>query len=152
MAQLVASDEQRRELPLKGDVARLSELGQGLIATHMLTGRKQRADISERKSEALGAQVGSLAQILGNKQARGAFGEVQLRQLIEDRLPADGFAWQHTLSNGTRCDCLIRLPHPPGPIAVDSKFPLEAWLAASTGRRVVFMLRIYPVASSRVLH
>ena len=87
-------------------------------------------DAARANMEALGAQVGSLAQILGNKQARGAFGEVQLRQLIEDRLPADGFVWQHTLSNKTRCDCLIRLPHPPGPIAVDSKFPLEAWLAA----------------------
>jgi DNA recombination protein RmuC len=87
-------------------------------------------DAARANMEALGAQVGSLAQILGNKQARGAFGEVQLRQLVEDRLPADGFVWQHTLSNRTRCDCLIRLPHPPGPIAVDSKFPLEAWLAA----------------------
>jgi DNA recombination protein RmuC len=87
-------------------------------------------DAARANMEALGAQVGSLAQILGNKQARGAFGEVQLRQLVEDRLPAECFAWQHTLSNKTRCDCLIRLPHPPGPIAVDSKFPLEAWLAA----------------------
>ena len=79
--------------------------------------------------EALGAQVGTLAQLLGDKQARGAFGEVQLRDLVEDRLPTAGFSWQHTLSNGTRCDCLIRLPHPPGPIAVDSKFPLEGWHA-----------------------
>ena len=44
-------------------------------------------DAARANMEALGAQVGSLAQILGNKQARGAFGEVQLRQLIEDRLP-----------------------------------------------------------------
>ncbi|TPG59604.1 DNA recombination protein RmuC [Roseomonas nepalensis] len=87
-------------------------------------------DAARANMEALGAQVGSLAQILGNKQSRGAFGEVQLRQLVEDRLPADGFAWQHTLANRTRCDVLIRLPYPPGPIAVDSKFPLEAWLAA----------------------
>ena len=87
-------------------------------------------DAARANMEALGAQVGTLAQILGNKQSRGAFGEVQLRQLVEDRLPADGFAWQHTLTNRTRCDVLIRLPYPPGPIAVDSKFPLEAWLAA----------------------
>lgn len=79
--------------------------------------------------EALGSQVTSLAAMLGNKQARGAMGEVQLRELVQDRLPADGFSWQHTLSNGTRCDCLIRLPFPPGPIVVDSKFPLEAWAA-----------------------
>ncbi|MFH5925301.1 DNA recombination protein RmuC [Roseomonas xinghualingensis] len=87
-------------------------------------------DAARANMEALGAQVGSLAQILGNKQSRGAFGEVQLRQIVEDRLPPDGFVWQHTLANRTRCDVLIRLPHPPGPIAVDSKFPLEAWLAA----------------------
>ncbi|MBO1073027.1 DNA recombination protein RmuC [Roseomonas marmotae] len=86
-------------------------------------------DAARQNMEALGSQVGSLAAILGNKQARGAFGEMQLRQLIEDRLPAEGFAWQHVLSNGMRCDCLIRLPHPPGPVVVDSKFPLEAWQA-----------------------
>lgn len=86
-------------------------------------------DAARQNMEALGAQVGTLASILGNKQSRGAFGEMQLRQLIEDRLPPEGFSWQHVLSNGTRCDCLIRLPHPPGPVVVDSKFPLEAWQA-----------------------
>jgi DNA recombination protein RmuC len=86
-------------------------------------------DAARANIDALGGQVRSLAAVLGNKQARGAMGEVQLRDLVADRLPATGFAWQHTLSNGTRCDCLIRLPFPPGPIAVDSKFPLEAWAA-----------------------
>ena len=86
-------------------------------------------DAARASLEALGGQVTSLAAVLGNKQARGALGEVQLRDLVQDRLPPSGFAWQHTLSNGTRCDCLIRLPFPPGPIAVDSKFPLEAWAA-----------------------
>jgi DNA recombination protein RmuC len=86
-------------------------------------------DAARANIESLGGQVQSLAAILGNKQARGAFGEVQLRDMLADRLPAEGFTWQHTLSNGTRCDCLIHLPFPPGPIAVDSKFPLEAWRA-----------------------
>ncbi|WP_235961789.1 DNA recombination protein RmuC [Falsiroseomonas selenitidurans] len=86
-------------------------------------------DAARANMEALGSQVGALAAVLGNKQARGALGEVQLRDLVADRLPASGYAWQHTLSNGTRCDCLIHLPFPPGPIAVDSKFPLEAWTA-----------------------
>ncbi|MFC7607707.1 DNA recombination protein RmuC [Teichococcus aestuarii] len=83
-------------------------------------------DAARQNMEALGAQVNALAGILGNKQSRGAFGEMQLRQLIEDRLPQESFSWQHTLSNGTRCDCLIHLPYPPGPVVVDSKFPLEA--------------------------
>lgn len=86
-------------------------------------------DAARANIEQLGTQVTSLASILGNKQARGAFGEVALREMLADRLPAGSWAWQHTLANGTRCDALIRLPHPPGPIAVDSKFPLEAWRA-----------------------
>ena len=36
---------------------------------------------------------------------------------------------QATLSNGKRADCLIHLPNPPGPIAIDAKFPLEAYEA-----------------------
>ncbi len=86
-------------------------------------------DAARANIEALGGQVTSLAAILGNKQARGAFGEVQLRDMLADRLPAASWAWQHTLANGTRCDALIRLPFPPGPIAIDSKFPLEGWRA-----------------------
>ncbi len=86
-------------------------------------------DAARANLDRLGTQVTTLAAILGNKQARGAFGEVALRDMLADRLPAEAWAWQHSLSNGTRCDALIRLPHPPGPIAVDSKFPLEAWRA-----------------------
>jgi DNA recombination protein RmuC len=86
-------------------------------------------DAARANIEALGGQVTSLAAVLGNKQARGALGEVQLRDLVADRLPSGGFSWQHTLSNGTRCDCLLLLPFPPGPVAVDSKFPLEGWAA-----------------------
>ncbi len=117
--------EQERALSERLDAAaaRTAETA-GDIRTRLAVIDGARANI-----EALGRQVGSLAAILGNKQARGALGEVQLRELIADRLPAGSFAWQHTLSNGTRCDCLIRLPFPPGPIVVDAKFPLEAWAA-----------------------
>jgi DNA recombination protein RmuC len=86
-------------------------------------------DAARANLEALGGQVTSLAAVLGNKQARGAMGEVQLRDLLADRLPPGGWRWQPTLSNGTRPDCVVDLPFPPGPIAVDSKFPLEGWAA-----------------------
>jgi DNA recombination protein RmuC len=86
-------------------------------------------DAARANMEALGSQVHSLAGILGNKQARGAFGETQLEDLVRDRLPAEAFAFQYPCSNGRRADCLIRLPYPPGPIVVDSKFPLEAYRA-----------------------
>ena len=86
-------------------------------------------DAARSNIEGLGQQVGSLAAILSNKQSRGTFGEVQLKQIIEDRLPPDAFTFQQVFSTRARADCLIRLPYPPGPVAVDSKFPLESWLA-----------------------
>ena len=77
----------------------------------------------------LSGDVLSLQDILSNKQTRGNFGEIQLRDIVSKSLPANSFAWQSTLSNGKRPDCLIHLPNPPGPIVIDSKFPLEAYEA-----------------------
>ncbi|WP_420010823.1 DNA recombination protein RmuC, partial [Tateyamaria sp.] len=77
----------------------------------------------------LSGDVLSLQDILSNKQTRGAFGEIQLRDIVGKALPSDSYALQHTLSNGKRADCLIHLPNPPGPIVIDSKFPLEAYEA-----------------------
>jgi len=77
----------------------------------------------------LSGDVLSLQDILSNKQTRGAFGEIQLHDIVGKALPADSFTWQATLSNGRRADCLIHLPNPPGPIVIDSKFPLEAYEA-----------------------
>jgi len=77
----------------------------------------------------LSGDVLSLQDILSNKQTRGAFGEIQLRDIVSKALPHDSFSLQHTLSNGKRADCLVHLPNPPGPIVIDSKFPLEAYEA-----------------------
>ena len=77
----------------------------------------------------LSGDVLSLQDILSNKQTRGAFGEIQLNDIVSKALPADAYAFQYTLSNGKRADCLIRLPNPPGPIVIDSKFPLEPYEA-----------------------
>ncbi|MEL7012324.1 MAG: DNA recombination protein RmuC [Pseudomonadota bacterium] len=77
----------------------------------------------------LSGDVLSLQDILSNKQTRGAFGEIQLTDIVSKALPSDSYTLQHTLSNGKRADCLIHLPNPPGPICVDSKFPLEAYEA-----------------------
>ena len=77
----------------------------------------------------LSGDVLSLQDILSNKQTRGAFGEIQLRDIVSKALPSDSYVWQATLSNGKRADCLVNLPDPPGPMAIDSKFPLEAYEA-----------------------
>ena len=86
-------------------------------------------DKAQQEITALSSQVVELQHILDNKQARGAFGEAQLNDIVMDGLPEAAYAFQHSLSNGKRADCLIRLPNPPGPVVVDSKFPLEAYQA-----------------------
>jgi DNA recombination protein RmuC len=86
-------------------------------------------DKAQQNLTELSTQVVGLQDILANKQARGAFGEIQLRDLVEAALPPSAYAFQATLSNGRRADCLLQLPNPPGAIAIDSKFPLESYEA-----------------------
>ncbi|MFM2354806.1 MAG: hypothetical protein RLZZ528_542 [Pseudomonadota bacterium] len=91
--------------------------------------RLETIDKAQANIEKLSGDVLSLQDILSNKQTRGAFGEIQLNDIVLKALPADAFTMQATLSNGRRADCLIHLPNPPGPIVIDSKFPLEAYEA-----------------------
>ena len=91
--------------------------------------RLETIDKAQANIEKLSGNVLSLQDILSNKQTRGAFGEIQLNDIVQKALPADAFTMQATLSNGKRADCLIHLPNPPGPIVIDSKFPLEAYEA-----------------------
>ncbi|MDH3667242.1 MAG: DNA recombination protein RmuC [Paracoccaceae bacterium] len=86
-------------------------------------------DKAQTNIEKLSGDVLSLQDILSNKQARGAFGEIQLNDIVTKALPPDAYSFQTTLSNGKRADCLIRLPNPPGAIVIDAKFPLEPYEA-----------------------
>jgi DNA recombination protein RmuC len=91
--------------------------------------RLETIDKAQANIEKLSGNVLSLQDILSNKQTRGAFGEIQLHDIVQKALPKDAFSMQATLSNGRRADCLIHLPNPPGPIVIDAKFPLEAYEA-----------------------
>ncbi len=91
--------------------------------------RLQVIDKAQENITRLSGDVLTLQDILSNKQTRGAFGEIQLTDIVSKALPKDSYALQHTLSNGKRADCLIHLPNPPGPICIDSKFPLESYEA-----------------------
>ncbi|MDQ7080362.1 MAG: DNA recombination protein RmuC, partial [Paracoccaceae bacterium] len=121
--------------------ARLSEVqrnmteslhGSAIKTTRSLSELQERLatiDKAQSKIEALSNNVLSLQDILSNKQTRGAFGEIQLNDIVSKALPPDAYSFQVTLSNGKRADCLVHLPNPPGPIVIDSKFPLEAYEA-----------------------
>lgn len=82
-------------------------------------------DEAQKKIDGLTTNVVSLQELLGDKRARGAFGEVQLEALVRNMLPPDSYEFQHTLPNNARVDCALRLPEPTGLVGVDSKFPLE---------------------------
>ncbi|MCB1788224.1 MAG: DNA recombination protein RmuC [Chromatiaceae bacterium] len=88
-----------------------------------------RIDEAQKRITELSSNVVSLQEVLTDKRSRGAFGEVQLAGLVRNLLPEDSYAFQHTLSNGTRVDCLLSLPEPTGRVPIDAKFPLERFQA-----------------------
>ena len=112
-------------------------MGESLTGSSMRTARSlgdlqqrlETIDKAQANIEKLSGNVLSLQDILANKQTRGAFGEIQLHDIVAKALPPDAYTMQATLSNGKRVDCLIHLPNPPGPLAIDAKFPLEAYEA-----------------------
>jgi DNA recombination protein RmuC len=81
----------------------------------------------------LTTQVTTLRDVLANKQARGAFGQARMEAIVQDGMPKDSFAFQHTLTNGRRPDCVIFLPDK-RPLCIDAKFPLEAVTALHDAR------------------
>ncbi|MCG6939481.1 MAG: DNA recombination protein RmuC [Gammaproteobacteria bacterium] len=84
-------------------------------------------DAAQKRIDELSSNVVSLQEVLTDKRSRGAFGEVQMAGLIRNVMPESSYALQHTLSNGTRVDCIMFLPDPTGHIAIDSKFPLDSY-------------------------
>ncbi len=84
-------------------------------------------DEAQKRITELSSNVVSLQEVLTDKRSRGAFGEVQMAGLISNMMPEGSYALQHSLSNGTRVDCMMFLPDPTGHIAIDSKFPLDSF-------------------------
>ncbi len=86
-------------------------------------------DEAQKNLTELSGQVVGLQDILANKQARGAFGEIQLADLVRNALPPSAYQFQAPIGDNRRADCLVKLPNPPGPIVIDAKFTLESYEA-----------------------
>ncbi|KRB58785.1 DNA recombinase [Rhizobium sp. Root708] len=86
-------------------------------------------DAAQNNIQTLAKDVVGLQAILSNKQTRGAFGQSRMETIVADGLPMGAYTFQHTLSNGSRPDCTIRMPNGAPPLVIDAKFPLEAWNA-----------------------
>ena len=86
-------------------------------------------DSAQKSLADLTGQVLTLKDVLSNKQARGAFGQGRMEAIVRDALPQNAFAFQATLSNGSRPDCIVHLPGDDRPLVIDAKFPLEGFTA-----------------------
>ena len=89
-------------------------------------------DEAQKNIQLLSQEMISLKNILSNNQARGAFGEYQLSQLLQsvfgvnDRL----YQMQYTLkedAENVRADAVVFMPKPNGMIPIDSKFPYSSY-------------------------
>ena len=132
LQQHVTTQLQNQERSLTENLRKQAEVtGQKLgdLQTRLAVIDKAQASLNE-----LSAQTTRLENVLSNKQARGAYGEMQLENLVQQVLPPNAYQFQASLSNGSRPDCLLNLPNPPGPIVIDAKFPLEAWYELGEAR------------------
>jgi DNA recombination protein RmuC len=84
-------------------------------------------DAAQKNISELSGQVVSLQQVLANKQARGAFAQTQMEEIVRDGLPTSLYDFQFTLSNRNRPDCVIHIPGNKAMVVIDAKFPLECF-------------------------
>jgi DNA recombination protein RmuC len=91
-------------------------------------------DSAQKNLTDLSTNLVGLQEILANKQARGAFGQMRMEAIIQDGLPKGAYSFQATLSNGKRPDCLLHMPNTKAGVVIDAKFPLEGFEAFRTAR------------------
>ncbi|WP_210485258.1 DNA recombination protein RmuC [Microvirga antarctica] len=84
-------------------------------------------DAAQQNLKDLTGEIVGLKDVLSNKQSRGAYGQGRMEAIIRDGLPNGAYAFQPTLSNRTRPDCLVRLPGDERGLVIDAKFPLEGF-------------------------
>ena len=119
------------------DSARIATQGQTAIANELKNTREQIAVLQKQlgevqeQSRGLSLATQSLESVLGGTKTRGLLGEVTLQRLLEDSLPPSQFCMQYRFSTGECADAVIFL-RDEKLMAIDSKFPLEAFRRIAT--------------------
>ncbi len=117
--------------------AQIATQGQTAIANELKNTREQIGHIQKQLGEfqelgrGISAATKSLEGILGGAKTRGLLGEVTLERLLEDSLPSAQYATQYRFSSGEAADAVIFL-RDKKLLAIDSKFPLDAFRRIST--------------------
>ena len=107
------------------------------MADELKNTRDQISQIQRQLGEVqqAGKQMSQTAQtlegILGGAKSRGSLGEVTLERLLEDSLPSAQYVTQYKFSSGEVADAVIKL-RDKKLMAIDSKFPLDAYRRIST--------------------
>lgn len=107
---------------------RLSEAREATNAA--IESLSQRLDLVAAQTSdthALRDDIAAMKQAIPTGAAIASAPAIQLSDIVRNALPPDAYEMRTLLSNNRRADCLVRLPHPPGPIAIDAQFPVEAF-------------------------
>lgn len=96
-------------------------------AVGALSSRIEEIGQSARDTEGLRQEMAGLKRALTERFAGPSAPLMQLDDIMRNALPPDAYDLRVMLTNNRRADCVVRLPNPPGPVAIDGRFPVEAF-------------------------
>lgn len=76
----------------------------------------------------MGQSIEEMREVFRSPKLRGNVGESLMKDILSECLPKAKFKLQHTFKSGEKVDAVVLTSS--GMIPIDSKFPLEKWLAA----------------------
>ena len=119
------------------DSAEITSHAQTAMSTELKNTREQITQIQQQLGQVqqAGRQMHETAErlenILGGTKTRGSFGETTLERMLEDCLPPSQYSLQYRFRSGEAVDAVIHL-RDKKVLAIDSKFPLDAYLRLCT--------------------
>jgi len=117
--------------------AQIAASAQSAMAGELKNTREQIGEIQkqlgavQQAGEQMSQTVRTLEGILGGAKSRGSLGEVTLENLLADSLPPSQYSTQYRFASGEAADAVIFL-RDKKLLAVDSKFPLDAFRRIAT--------------------